>query len=356
MNNIFKDASVSFAILLAAMSGRALAQGPGRGGFGPSPEMQAAAKAQTESATSQMHAYLNDIADKMLAERAKRVAAIETKEQAVARRDEVRRRIVELVGGIPATTGPVNAKSFDSIKEDGFTIENIAYESCPNYWVTANVYVPDGKGPFPAMIIAPGHGAGKASQYTWSANFARAGVLVLSIDPMGQGERMQHWDDELGRSKLEGSGDHEHANQTALLIGHHIARYWFADGIRGVDYLVARPDVIADRIGTFGCSGGGTAAAYLAAMEPRVRVAAAASYITSFTELLPGNGPQDAEQTLPGFIAEGLDFADWVELAAPRPFAIVAFEKDFFPIDGANGRSRRRSESTPCMGWRRISG
>ena len=109
---------------------------------------------------------------------------------------------------------------------------------------------------------------------------------------------MQHWDDELGRSKLEGSGDHEHANQTALLIGHHIARYWFADGIRGVDYLIARPDVIADRIGTFGCSGGGTAAAYLAAMEPRIHVAAAASYLTSFKELLPGNGPQDAEQTL----------------------------------------------------------
>jgi cephalosporin-C deacetylase-like acetyl esterase len=335
MNNLFKDASISFAILLAAMSVRALAQGPGRGGFGPSPEMQAAAKAQTESATGQMHAYLNGIAYKMLAERAKRVAAIETEEQAVARRDEVRRRIVKLVGGIPATSGPVNAKSFDSIKEDGFRIENIAYESCPNYWVTANVYVPDGKGPFPALIVAPGHGAGKASQYSWAANFARAGMLVLSIDPMGQGERMQHWDDELGRSKLEGSGDHEHANQTALLIGHHIARYWFADGIRGVDYLIARPDVIAEKIGTFGCSGGGTAAAYLAAMEPRVRVAAAASYITSFTELLPGNGPQDAEQTLSGFIAEGLDFADWVELAAPRPFAIVAFEKDFFPIDGA---------------------
>lgn len=46
---------------------------------------------------------------------------------------------------------------------------------------------------------------------------------------------MQHWDDELGRSKLEGSGDHELANQTALLIGYHIARDWFADGNRGVD-------------------------------------------------------------------------------------------------------------------------
>ena len=68
MNATFKAASASFAILLAAMSGRVLAQGPGRGGFGPSPAMQAAAKAQTESATSQMHAYLNDIGDRMLAE------------------------------------------------------------------------------------------------------------------------------------------------------------------------------------------------------------------------------------------------------------------------------------------------
>jgi cephalosporin-C deacetylase-like acetyl esterase len=327
--------SASTAILVVSLSGLAVAQNPGRGGFWPNPANEAAAKAQTQAATSQMHAYLNEIAGRMLDERAKRVAAIATKEQAISRRDEVRRRIVELVGGIPATSGPINAKLFDTVNDDGFTIENIAYESCPNYWVTANVYAPSGKGPFPAMIVAPGHGSGKASQYTWSANFARAGILVLSIDPMGQGERMQHWDDELGRSKLEGSGDHEHANQTALLIGQHIARYWFADGIRGVDYLIARPDVIADRIGTFGCSGGGTAAAYLAAMDPRIRVAAAASYITSFKDLLPGNGPQDAEQTLPRFIAEGLDFADWVELAAPRPYAIVAFEKDFFPIGGA---------------------
>jgi cephalosporin-C deacetylase-like acetyl esterase len=335
MRTFCNKVSASFAILFALVNGVGVAQNSGRGGFAPNPAAQAAAKAQTDSATSQMHAYLNEVGYKMLDDRAKRVAGIQTKEQAISRRDDVRRRIAELVGGIPATTGPVNVKSFDSFMDDGFTIENIAYESCADYWVTANVYVPEGKGPFPAMIVAPGHGVGKSSQYTWSANFARAGILVLSIDPMGQGERMQHWDDELGRSKLEGSGDHEHANQTALLLGQHIARYWFADGIRSLDYLVSRPDVIADRIGTFGCSGGGTAAAYLAAMEPRIRVAAAASYITSFKELLPGNGPQDAEQTLPRFIAQGLDFADWVELAAPRPFAIIAFERDFFPIGGA---------------------
>ncbi len=236
---------------------------------------------------------------------------------------------------MPRASGPVTVKRFATVDEDGFRVENIAYESLPGYWVTANVFVPPGPGPFPAMIVAPGHGAGKASQFAWGAHFARSGILTLSIDPMGQGERLQHFDPELGTSKVEPSGEHEHANQSSLLVGQHIARYWFADGVRGVDYLTERKDVDAARIGTFGCSGGGTAAAYLAAMDPRIRVAAVASFITSFQALLPGNGPQDAEQTLPRFLASGLDFADWVELAAPRPLAIVAFETDFFPIAGA---------------------
>ena len=73
---------------------------------------------------------------------------------------------------------------------------------------------------------------------------------------MGQGERMQHFYPELGTSKIEPSGEHEHGNQTALLVGQHIARYWFADGVRSVHYLTQRADVDAARIGTFGCSGG----------------------------------------------------------------------------------------------------
>ncbi len=305
-------------------------QGPGDPG-----RAQALAAAQSSAAQSALFAYLNRIGNAQLERRAAAVASITTKEAAERRQAEARRAIGDLVGGVPRATGPVTVKPFATVGEDGFRVENIAYESLPGYWVTANVYVPPGAGPFPAVVVAPGHGAGKASQFAWGAHFARSGILTLSIDPMGQGERLQHFDPELGTSKVEPSGEHEHANQTSLLVGQHIARYWFADGTRGVDYLTERKDVDAARIGTFGCSGGGTAAAYLAAMDPRIRVATVASFITSFKALLPGNGPQDAEQTLPRFLASGLDFADWVELAAPRPLAIVAFENDFFPIAGA---------------------
>jgi hypothetical protein len=50
---------------------------------------------------------------------------------------------------------------------------------------------------------------------------------------------------------------------------------------------------------------------------------------------MPATGAQDGEQTIPNFLAEGLDLADWVEIAAPRPYAIAATTEDMFPFAGA---------------------
>jgi cephalosporin-C deacetylase-like acetyl esterase len=161
-------------------------------------------------------------------------------------------------------------------------------------------------------------------------------MIGLAVDPIGQGERVQHYDPELEESKVGGAtGEHGHAGWSTLLFGDHISQYFVTDGVRAVDYLYYRKDVDATRIGMFGCSGGGTATAYLAAFDPRVRTAVVACYITSFEKLLPAAGPQEAEQTIPNFLANGLDFADWVELAAPKAYAIVSTESDMFPFEGA---------------------
>jgi dienelactone hydrolase len=125
-------------------------------------------------------------------------------------------------------------------------------------------------------------------------------------------------------------------NLPALLIGENAARYFINDLMRGIDYLSSRKDVNADRIGAFGCSGGGTATAYLAALDDRVKVAGIACYITSFQELLASRaGVQEAEQSIPNFIGQGLDLADWVEVVAPKPYAIVSTSNDMFPFEGA---------------------
>ncbi len=124
----------------------------------------------------------------------------------------------------------------------------------------------------------------------------------MAYDPLGQGERLQYYDPEWKASKVGNpTGEHGEANVPPLLIGDDLARYMVNDAMRGVDYLSGRKDVDAGRIGAFGCSGGGTQTAYLAALDERIKVAASAGYITSFEEVAvngnegPGNNGPDTQ-------------------------------------------------------------
>lgn len=303
----------------------------------------AASWAQTpapdNSARQKLIEDLDSIANQQLADRAEAVAQIQTRADAEKRKKEVRERILNLIGGLPAHSGKVAVKEFGALQGDGFRIEKLAYESLPGLWVTANLYLPaNGNGPFPAVLLAPGHEAtGKQSQYSFGGNFARSGVIALAIDPLGQGERLQYFDPGKKASTIGGStGEHGEVNVPAMLLGEDVARYFVNDSMRGIDYLLSRRDVNPQRIGALGCSGGGTSTAYLAALDDRVKVAGVACYITSFKELLPSaTGVQEAEQSIPHFIEQGLDFGDYVELFAPKPYAIISTTADMFPFEGA---------------------
>lgn len=282
--------------------------------------------------------WLTDLARQHAAERRTAIAALTTEADARQRQVRVRSLLAEMVE-FESAAGPVVSESAGVSHEDGFDVERVRYQSLPGYWVTANVFIPKTEGPHPAIIIQPGHGVdGKLGNYSFAANFARAGFVVLNMDIVGEGERIQHFDAEIGSSKVgRPTGEHSMAFEQALPIGGHVSRYFLQDAMRGVDYLMARPDVDDQKIGAFGCSGGGTMTAYLAAIDQRIKATATACYVTDFDHLLaPGvTGPQDAEQSIPFFIERGLDLADWVEAAAPRPYAVVSTTSDMFPIDGA---------------------
>ena len=294
---------------------------------------------QDNSARQELIESLDALARAQLQQRAQAVAKIQTRAEVEKRKDAVRRKILGLIGGLPERQKDVAVEQFGTLTGDGFRIEKLAYESLPGLWVTANLYVPtNAKGPFAAVLLAPGHEAtGKQSQYSWGVNFARNRVMALAIDPLGQGERLQYFDPERKVSTIGGStGEHGEANVPAILIGENIARYFINDSMRAIDYLITRSDVDRDRIGALGCSGGGTSTAYLAALDSRVKVAGVACYITSFQELLPSaTGVQEAEQSIPHFVEQGLDFGDWVELFAPKPYAIISTTNDMFPFEGA---------------------
>ncbi len=287
---------------------------------------------------TQLANYLNNIAVAQLAARRETVASIHTRAEAEAHQREVRAKILNLLGILPEKT-PLNPATVITFQADGFRMEKVLFYSQPNFPITAILYLPDKHpGKLPAIVIAPGHGAtGKASDYSFASLFARNGFVVLSYDPIGQGERLQYPDPSHPGQSLAArpTGEHAEASLQPTLIGDAFARYELWDGIRAVDYLQTRYEVDPNRIGAFGCSGGGTITALLGAIDTRVKAIGTACYITSFDTLLPSIGPQDAEQSISNFIASGLDLPDWVELAAPRPYAVISTASDMFPYAGA---------------------
>jgi cephalosporin-C deacetylase-like acetyl esterase len=304
------------------------------------------------SGRAQLNEYLDAIAARNTAARREQIAKITTREQAEVRQQVVRAKILELMGGTFEKT-PLNARVLGATQLDGFKIEKIVYESQPKFYVPALLYIPDAKSAeeanakLPAIVVAAGHYAnGKVSDFIIASELARNGFAVLSYDPIGQGERLQYPDPaQPGKTLTTGAtGEHAEAGLQPTLVGDALARYFAWDGIRAVDYLLSRPEIDPDRIGAYGCSGGGVMTALLTAADRRVKAAGVACYITSYDELLPSIGPQDAEQSTPNFIASGFDLADWVELAAPRPFAIIGTVQDMFPWKGllASAREARR--------------
>lgn len=324
------------APLMPAQTRTAALQAPGSGVSVGKPE--AAKDAGTGRA--QLNDWLDSLAARFTAERAEVVATIHTKEEAEARQALVQRMLRALIGTLPERTA-LNAKTLGATQADGYRILKVIFESQPNFPVTALLYVPDGAEPstkHPAILMTPGHyPTGKAADARMAALFARNGFVVLSYDPIGQGERLQYPDPAHPNESLAtaATGEHGEASLQPMLMGDTFAKYVVWDAMRGVDYLAGLPEVDPHRIGAFGCSGGGTITALTSALDPRIAAVGVACYITSFDALLPSLGPQDAEQSSPRFLSSGLDFADLVEAAAPRPYAVISTYDDMFPFAGA---------------------
>lgn len=284
-----------------------------------------------------LYTYLQGQAQKHFDERRQAVAALKTSEEVRKRQQELRAKFLESLGGFPERT-PLNARVVGSERRDGYRVERVLYESQPNHHVTAVLYLPEGKPPFPGVLVPCGHSAnGKAAEAYQRACIlmAKNGLAVLCYDPIGQGERLQLLGKD-GKPAIPGStSEHTMTGVGALLVGRNTATYRIWDGIRSLDYLASRPEVDPKRLGCTGNSGGGTLTAYLMALDDRIQVAAPSCYITTLERLFATIGPQDAEQNITGQVAFGMEHADYVTMRAPRPTLVCVATRDFFDIQGA---------------------
>ena len=295
--------------------------------------------AEAEQAEEMLYDYLTEIAWDYLDRRDREIAALKSEGDVRRRQELVRERMFSTLGPLPGKTN-LKAKVTGTLKRDGYTVEKVVYQSMPGFYVTGNLFIPDGgRKPYPAVLGTCGHSMnGKAAdvyQALW-VDLVTEGFVVLTFDPPGQGERFMYWDEGLGSTWLEGTTtEHSMPGIQCLLTGANAATYFVWDMIRSIDYLISRPEVDPERIAVTGNSGGGMATAYLAAMDTRLAAAVPSCYLTSWRKLWSTIGPQDAEQNMLPFIGNGLDFGDFPLAFAPKPYLMNLAIRDFFNIVGA---------------------
>lgn len=154
---------------------------------------------------------------------------------------------------------PLNAKFRNKKILNGYSVEAVAFESLPGFFVTGNLYRPLGKAANKslAVILCPhGHwdqpedyGRFRNDMQSRCAAFARMGALVFSIDMVGYGE----------------SNQLEHEYSKSLIF-----QTW--NSIRAIDFLLTFPEADPNRVGVTGASGGGTQTFLVTALDERVKV------------------------------------------------------------------------------------
>lgn len=255
-------------------------------------------------------------------------------------RKRVRDHFMRAIGGLPEERTPLNVQCTGSLDRGRFTIEKLIYESLPDFYVTAALYLPKGiTSPQPAVVFVHGHSDLGKSYPVYQAvcvDLADNGFVVLAVDPPGQGERFQYFDPEKSERIIGGcTTEHTYAGLQFTLAGASIGRHFIWDVIRGIDYLETRPEVDPTRIGLTGNSGGGTQACLLMMSEPRFAVSVPCTFMMTLESYMKTGQAQDSEQIVPGCFANGPDHDDYITAMAPKPVLVGAAAYDYFPIEGA---------------------
>ena len=281
--------------------------------------------------------FLEELAAHAYEVRNRKIASLTTPAAVRQYQHWARETFWKLVGGAPERT-PLNVRSVGGFEREHYRVEKLLYESQPNLYIPANLYIPKSyKPPFPGVLFQMGHtpnGKGGATYQRCCQGLAQLGYLVLAFDPMGQGERI-YYPDASGTKTRLGDVDEEHsrAGRQMLLVGESATRMQAWDAVRSLDVLAAHPLVDRKRIGATGQSGGATATMFLSAVDDRIAAAVVCSGITenfACAHFDPPGSTDDAEQNFVGSGPLGFDRWDLLYPLAPKPLLVSVSDKDFF--------------------------
>jgi dienelactone hydrolase len=263
----------------------------------------------------------------------------------------LRTRVAELVGfSVPASAPYLEV--LEARKCDGYNEQLVRYASRDGDRIPALLLMPEGDGPFPAVVAYHQHHSqwhlGKSEvaglagdpHQAFGPMLARRGVAVLAPDTVGFEDRRRA----RNGTSPGPDDDKQYYNDMAyrLLDGELLMSTILADGAQAVSMLEQIQAVHRDRIGILGHSMGGTTALFQAALDERVRFACASSAAATYRAKAAAGTGIEASLVIPG-IRKVADIDDIATLIAPRPLLLVSATEDPYSQDADEIAEHARS-------------
>lgn len=207
---------------------------------------------------------------------------------------------------------PLNAQVYGIMDRGDYTIEKVALETVPGFYLCGNVFRPKfAEGKLPAILSPHGHYADGRMNIDVQARcirLAKMGFLVFMYDMVGYND-----------SKPFG---HSFTNETLDKYGLNLVGFQTFNSIRALDWLQSLPEVDAARIGCTGESGGGTQTFFLCAVDDRI---AAAAPVVMISEAFQGGCTCENAAGM----RVGTDNVEIGAAFAPKPMRLVGATGDW---------------------------
>jgi dienelactone hydrolase len=251
-----------------------------------------------------------------------------------------RARLMELLGRTPPAPPPLAPERTETLDLGDVVREKVTYAVEGDERVPAFVFVPKGKGPFPAVLCHHQHagefavgkdgpaGLGSTPDQHYAIELARRGYVTIAPDALCFGERQDP------AAKLKDASYERFEALHRITEGKSLQGKYVWDARRALDYLETRPEVDRARIGMIGHSLGGQETLFTTAADTRIRAAVSSCGFGSLRVLERDRILHNFALFVPG-LAEAGDYGAVLALVAPRPFLVAARSEDpIFPMEG----------------------
>jgi dienelactone hydrolase len=258
-------------------------------------------------------------------------------------KDRRRQQLYNLLGELPDPNRKISVSKIVEEKREPYLLEKLlldlnGVEAVPAYYVRPHKR----EAQLPAILYNHAHGMdyvlGKdellkgrreLQARPYAEELTQRGYSVLCFDTWAFGERQGRSESEIFKQMLWSD---------QVMWGMMVY-----DSLRAIDYLVSRPDVDADRIGTMGLSMGSTMAWWVAALDTRIKVCVDICCLTDFQALIDTRGldGHGIYYYMPGLLKH-FTTAQINALIAPRPHLGLAGNYD--PLTPPAGLDRIDAE------------